>query len=73
MAISIEEAMTQKQVAEWIDKDVIAENILDALKEAKVSLTLDNARAVWLDILYTEMPEALRVSVEALANKGEIR
>lgn len=72
MPTSIDEAITQKQLSEWIDSDVIAENILDALKKANINLTLDNGKAVWLDILYTEMPEALRVSVEALTNKSEI-
>lgn len=62
----------QKQVAEALDTDVIAEAILDALEEEKVELTADNANKVWLDILYTELPDALRRSVSALAEKGEI-
>ena len=62
----------QKQVAEGLDTDVIAEAILYALEQEKVELSADNARKVWLDILYTELPDALRRSVDALAEKGEI-
>jgi hypothetical protein len=72
MPRSTEEVIAEKRLSDWIDRDVIAENIMAALKDANLSLTLENGRAVWLDILYTEMPEALRVSVAALANKGEI-
>jgi len=63
---------TQKQVAEWIDTDAIADAILDALEEEEIEVTADNAQKVWLDVLYTELPNALERSVDALAEKGEI-
>jgi transcriptional regulator of NAD metabolism len=63
---------TQKQVAEWIDRDAIADAILDALEEEGIGVTSENAQKVWLDVLYTELPNALERSVDALAEKGEI-
>jgi hypothetical protein len=62
----------QKQVAEWLDTDAIADAILDALEDEEIEVTADNAQKVWLDILYTELPNALQRSVNALAEKGEI-
>ena len=63
---------TQKQVAEWIDTDAIADAILDALEAEEIEVTADNAQKVWLDVLYTELPNAIERSVDALAEKGEI-
>jgi hypothetical protein len=63
---------TQKQVADWIEKDVIADAILDALEEEGIEATAENAQKVWLDVLCTELPNAIERSVDALAEKGEI-
>jgi hypothetical protein len=63
---------TQKQVADWIDTDAIAAAILDALEDARIEVTADNAQKVWLDGLCTELPDAIERSVDALAEKGEI-
>jgi hypothetical protein len=63
---------TQKQVAEWIDTDAIAEAILDVLEDEGIEVTADNAQKVWLDFLGTELNEGLDGSVHALAEKGEI-
>ena len=52
----------------WIDADVIAEHILDELEEQGVQPTLDNAKAIWLDVLETELCEAIRSSVKAKFN-----
>jgi hypothetical protein len=65
-------AEIQKQVADWIDTDAIADTILDALEEKKIELTPENAQRVWLDVLCTELPEAVECSVDALAEKGDI-
>jgi hypothetical protein len=65
-------AEVQKQVADWIDRGAIADAILDALEQKKIELTPENAQKVWLDVLYTELPNALERSVDALAEKGEI-
>jgi hypothetical protein len=61
-----------EKLAAWINTNVIAENILDCLQKADVQLTEFNGQAVWLDILYTELPEALARSTGALINKCEI-
>ena len=53
------------ELAGWIDTDVIAEHILDELKEQGVSPTLENAKTIWLDVLETELCEAIRSSVKA--------
>jgi hypothetical protein len=63
---------TQKQVAEWIDTDAIADAILDALEDDGFEVTAENAQKVWLDVLCTELPNAIEQSVDALAEKGEI-
>jgi len=62
----------QKQVAEWIEKDAIADAILDALEDDGFEVTAENAQKVWLDFLGTELNEGLQGSVDALAEKGEI-
>jgi len=72
MAISAEETKVETELSSWIDKDVIAQNIMDALREAEVDLTLANGQAVWLDVLYTELPGAIKHSADALVEKGEI-
>ena len=55
-------------LAGWIDADVIAENILEELEEQGVQSTLDNAKTIWLDVLETELCEAIRSSVKAKFN-----
>jgi len=62
----------QEQLADWIDANVIAENILEALEEEAVEPTVENAQKVWLDFLYTELGDGLDNSVRALIGKGEI-
>lgn len=62
----------QQEAADWIDKTVIASDIIEALKKEGIEVTTENVKKVWLDILYTEMPDALNRSVSALAEKGEI-
>ncbi len=56
------------ELAGWIDADVIAEHILDELEEQGVKPTLENARTIWLDVLETELCEAIRSSVKAKFN-----
>lgn len=63
----------QRQLADWIDANVIAENILERLEEGDVEPTVENAQKVWLDFLYTELGGGLESSVNALIGKGEIR
>lgn len=62
----------KKLVAEWLDSKVIAETVVDALQDEAILPTLENAQKVWLDVLYTELGDAVRRSVKALAVKGRI-
>ena len=57
----------QQKLADWIDSDVIAEHILDELKEQGVSLTLENAKDVWLDVLETALCDAIKAAIEAIS------
>jgi len=63
----------KKQVIDWLDDEVITEIIFDKLEDEGVEPTFENATKVWLDVLYTELGDAVNRSVEALANKGEIK
>ena len=56
------------ELAGWIDADVIAEHILGELEEQGVQPTLDNAKTIWLDVLESELCEAIRSSVKAKFN-----
>lgn len=62
----------KNEVAEWIDTAVLAENILEHLEENGVEPTVENAKAVYLDFLGTELSDGLEGSVSALINKGEL-
>jgi len=62
----------KKLVAEWLDNEAIAETVVDALQDEAILPTLENAQKVWLDVLYTELGDAVRRSVEVLAVKGRI-
>ena len=56
------------ELAGWIETAVIAEHILDELEEQGIQPTLENAQTVWLDVLETELCEAIRSSVKAKFN-----
>jgi hypothetical protein len=58
-------------IRRWLDTHVIAEGILDCLEEEEIESTFENAKRVWLDVLYQELPDGVSRSVEALANKGD--
>ena len=51
------------ELAGWIDTDVIAEAILDRLEERGAPATLENAKTVCLDVLQTELGEAIHQSI----------
>ncbi|GAI05600.1 unnamed protein product [marine sediment metagenome] len=61
----------KQEVADWIDDDVIAEQIIETLKDEDISPTLEHCQKVWLDFQYTELPVGIRSSVQALADKGD--
>jgi hypothetical protein len=64
---------TMEAFRRWLDTGVIAETILDCLEEEDVKPTFENATKVWLDLLYTELGDAVRHSIIALSDKGEIK
>ena len=70
-----EERWTEKEVNEliyWFDTTVLARAILETLEEEGAKPTVENAKAVWLDFLETELPDGLVGSVRALIDKGEL-
>jgi len=54
----------REELADWIDTDVIAERILEEMEEQGVSLTLEQARDVWLNVLECELSDAVKEAVE---------
>lgn len=70
--IAQKQAPVEEKLAAWIDTSVIAQNLLDALKDGGAQVTEFNAQAVWLDMLYTEISDAMKRSIKALVDKGEI-
>jgi hypothetical protein len=59
------EAIREK-LADWIDTDVIAEHILDEMKEQGARITLKYAKKVWLDVLLNELHDAIRNAITAV-------
>ena len=53
------------ELSDWIDSDVIAEEILEDLEESGVEPTLESAKAVWLNVLETELYGAVWRSITA--------
>ena len=56
----------RQELAGWIDTDVIAEHILDELKEQGARRTLKYAKKVWLDVLEHELHDAIRNAITAV-------
>ena len=56
------------ELVDWIETDVIAEHILGELEEQGCEPTLENAKTVWLDVLETELCDAISSSVKAKFN-----
>jgi len=54
------------ELAEWIDPRVIAEAILQELESQEVEQTVPNGMKVWLDILESGLPDAIRSSIKAI-------
>jgi len=54
------------QLSEWIDSRVIANAIVDVMSEAVSSgeMTLDNAKAIYIDFLQNELRDSLRGSLQ---------
>ena len=70
-----EEIWTEKEVNEliyWFETAALARTILETLDEGGAKPTVQNAKAVWLDFLETELPDGLVKSVRALIDKGEL-
>jgi len=54
------------ELAEWIDPRVIAEAILQELKSQEVEQTVPNGMRVWLDVLESQLPDAIRSSIKPI-------
>ena len=52
-----------RELADWIDTYVLAENILEELEEAGKEPTLENGKIAWLSFLGNELHHALVRSV----------
>ncbi|MDP3063885.1 MAG: hypothetical protein Q8O40_11850 [Chloroflexota bacterium] len=55
------------EVSLWLDPTVIAEAIVDGLEQVEAPMTVEQAKAVWLNVLETELPQAVKASAKALA------
>jgi len=58
------------ELASWIETDLIAEAILDELECQEVEPTLENGKTIWLDVLESELSQAIHSSVKAKFNLG---
>ena len=57
------------KLAEWIDPRAIAEAILQGLESQEVEQTVPNGMRVWLDVLESGLPDAIRSSIKAIFSK----
>lgn len=53
----------KEALAQWIDTDVLAENILGEIKDAGEEPTLENGQRVWLSFLESELHHGLMRSI----------
>ena len=51
-------------LAEWIETDVIAEAIKDAVEESGKIFTFEKGKKVWLNFLETELWEGLKSTIK---------
>lgn len=54
------------KLADWIDTDVIAEHIIEEMKEQGARITLKYAKKVWLDALQCELHDAIKNAITAV-------
>ena len=62
----------EKELAEWIEPQPLAEAVLETLEEQLAEVTLENAKKLYLDFLETELPRGLSSSLAALIEGGKI-
>lgn len=53
-----------QRLAEWIDTDVIAESIKDAIEYTGVDFTFKKGKDFWLDFLEDELWDGLKRTTE---------
>jgi len=58
------------EVSLWLDTTGIAEAIVDHMVDEEMPLTVEGAKAVWQDVLATELHDGIRQSVRAKKEKG---
>lgn len=61
-----EQQVVIDEVAKWIDTGVIAGTIAEELVDNSMPVTLENMKAVWLNILATELHDNIRYAIEAI-------
>ncbi len=66
----IDTDLIEQELADWIDTEVIAEHILEELEDNGIEPSVENAQKVWLDVLETELCQAIRASIEAKLQQG---
>ena len=62
----------EKDLSEGIEKQPLAEVVLETLEEQLAEVTLENAKKLWLDFLETELARGLSNSLAALIEGGKI-
>ena len=53
----------QKELADWIDADVIAEALLEDREANGIKPTFENAEKLWNNILMTELHPAIQSTI----------
>jgi hypothetical protein len=56
----------REKLADWIDTDVIAEHILEEMKEQGCRITLKYAKSIWFDVLQNELHDAIKNAITAV-------
>ena len=63
----------EKELAEWIETQPLAEAVMETLEDQLAEVTLENAKKVWLDFLETELGRGLSNSLAALVDGGKVK
>ncbi|MDP3062344.1 MAG: hypothetical protein Q8O40_03875 [Chloroflexota bacterium] len=58
------------EVSLWLDPTVIAEAIVDGLEQVEAPMTVEQAKAVWLNVLDFELLPAVKASAKAVFHRS---
>jgi len=56
----------EAEISLWLDPMVIAESIVDGLEQVEAPMTVEQAQRVWLCVLETELPDAIKRAAKAV-------